>query len=198
MTQPRRESNSADTVQACPHRPPCPGCPRFGENEPPPEASTRLAALADEAGIPAPAIESGARGYIDRIDELGGAIRAIEIGFPQKEIHEAAYRWQRRVQSGDAVVVGVNRFTEGDEARPPVLRVDETLQRSRAERLRALRQRRDGAAVERTLTAVEAAARGESNLMPPILDAVEAYATLGEISDTLRAVYGVYQESFSF
>ena len=88
-------------------------------------------------------------------------------GFQQREIHDAAYAWQKRVESGDAVVVGVNRFVEGEEARPPLLRVDEALQRARAEKLRALRARRDGAAAERALAAVEEAARGDANLMPP-------------------------------
>jgi methylmalonyl-CoA mutase N-terminal domain/subunit len=144
------------------------------------------------------AIERGARDYLDKIDELGGAERAIELGFQQKEIHEAAFRWQKQVESGDQVVVGVNRFTEEEQVRPPVLRVDETLQRKQAERLAALRAQRDDDAVERTLADVESAARGDANLMPPILAAVECHATLGEISDTLRRVYGVYRESFAF
>jgi methylmalonyl-CoA mutase N-terminal domain/subunit len=143
-------------------------------------------------------IEQRAREYIEKIDELGGAVRAIETGFQQREIHEAAYRWQKRVESGDAVVVGVNRFVEAEETRPDLLRVDETLQRRRAEKLRALRERRAAAAVERSLGALEQAARGDANLMPCILAAVEAEATLGEISDTLRDVYGEFRESFSF
>jgi len=143
-------------------------------------------------------IETRSREYIEKIDELGGAVRAIEIGFQQREIHESAYRWQKRVESADAVVVGVNEFVEEEQARPELLRVDESLQRRRAEKLRALRDRRDAAAVERTLGAVEDAARGESNLMPRILDAVENHATLGEISDALRNVFGVHQDRFTF
>jgi len=142
------------------------------------------------------AIESGAREYLRKIDELGGAVRAIETGFQQREIHDAAYRWQRRVESGDAVVVGVNRFTEGEQTRPPVLRVDESLQRTRTAKLGELRSRRDAPAVAAALDAVEAAARGSDNLMPPMLDAVERYATLGEISDRLRRVFGEYHDSF--
>jgi len=142
------------------------------------------------------AIEDGARAYLDRIDRLGGAVRAIERGFPQREIHDAAYAWQKRVESGDAVVVGVNRFVDAAPLPPEVLRVDESLARERAERLRALRAARDGAGVDRALFAIERAARGTANVVPPILDAVEQRATLGEIADRLRAVFGVHRESF--
>jgi len=143
-------------------------------------------------------IERGAREYLEKIDKLGGARRAIELGFQQKEIHEAAYRWQKRVEAQDAIVVGVNDFVESEASRPPLLRVDESLQRSRAEKLSALRDRRDNAAVEAALAAVEAAAGTDANVMPPIVAAVEALASLGEIADSLRNVYGVYQETFSF
>jgi len=143
-------------------------------------------------------IEDRARAYIEKIDGLGGAVRAIEAGFQQREIHNAAYAWQKRVESGDAVVVGVNRYVAQEKIRPPVLRVDETLQRTRAEKLRALRAGRDQDAVRRALGAVEEAARGDANLMPRILDAVECLATLGEIADALRKVYGVHQETFAF
>ncbi len=143
-------------------------------------------------------IERGAGEYLAKIDAMGGAVRAIERGFQQREIHEAAYRWQKQVESGEAVVVGVNRFTEGESPRPPILRVDEALARTRAERLRELRARRDGTAVERALASVEAAARSGGNVMPPIVEAVEALATLGEIADRLRSVFGAYRESFAF
>jgi methylmalonyl-CoA mutase N-terminal domain/subunit len=142
------------------------------------------------------AIEARARDYIARIDEMGGAVRAIERGFQQREIHEAAFRWQRRVESGDATVVGVNRFTDSEDVETPIFRVDESLQAERTERIRALKQRRDGAAVDRSLEAVEEAAGGDANLLPPILAAVESLATLGEISDRLRKVFGVYHETF--
>jgi methylmalonyl-CoA mutase N-terminal domain/subunit len=144
------------------------------------------------------AVERGARAYLEKIDALGGAVRAIERGFQQREIHEAAYRWQRAVESGEATVVGVNRFLEGDEARPPVLRVDETLQARRSERLAAIGARRHRAEVESALRRVHDAARSEANLLPPILEAVEAEATLGEIADRLRAVFGIHQEAFAF
>ncbi len=144
------------------------------------------------------AIEEGARKYIAKIDEMGGAVRAIERGFQQREIHEAAFRWQKQVESGDAVVVGVNRFTEGEGGKPPVLKVDEAQRREASAGLQALRDRRDSARVANSLDAVEQVARGDGNLVPPILDAVESYATLGEISDRLRSVFGVHHESFSF
>jgi methylmalonyl-CoA mutase N-terminal domain/subunit len=143
-------------------------------------------------------IEARAREYIEKIDELGGAVRAIETGFQQREIHNAAYAWQKRVESADAVVVGVNRYVEQEQARPPLLRVDETLQRARAEKLLALKARRDEQSTGRALASVEEAARGDANLMPRILDAVESWATLGEIADVLRKVYGVHQETFAF
>jgi methylmalonyl-CoA mutase N-terminal domain/subunit len=143
-------------------------------------------------------IETRAGEYIKKIDELGGAVRSIESGFQQREIHNAAYAWQKRVESGDAVVVGVNRYVEQEQARPPLLRVDESLQRERAEKLRALRARRDEKAAEGSLAAVEEAARGDANLMPRILNAVERSVTLGEIADALRKVYGVHQETFAF
>jgi methylmalonyl-CoA mutase N-terminal domain/subunit len=144
------------------------------------------------------AIEAGAKEYLAKIDAQGGATRAIERGFQQREIHEAAYRWQKQVESGDAVVVGVNRFTATDAPRPPVLKVDASAGVARRERLEALRRRRDAGRVERALSAVEEAARGGANLMPPVLAAVEADATLGEIADRLRAVFGLHHETFAF
>jgi methylmalonyl-CoA mutase N-terminal domain/subunit len=143
-------------------------------------------------------IERRARAYLEQIDGLGGAVRAIERGFQQREIHEAAFAWQRKVESGEEVVVGVNRFTEGESPPPPALRVDGGLERRRTAELERLRALRDAAAVGRCLADVEAAARGDANLMPPILAAVEARATLGEISDRLRAAFGTHREVFSF
>jgi methylmalonyl-CoA mutase N-terminal domain/subunit len=144
------------------------------------------------------AIEVGAIEYIAKIDAMGGATRAIERGFQQREIHEAAYRWQKQVESGDAVVVGVNRFTSDDSVKPPLLKVDASAESARRERLTALRRRRDAKAVEAALLRVDDAARSDANLMPPILTAVESYATLGEIADRLRAVFGHHQETFAF
>ncbi len=145
-------------------------------------------------------IEKEAAAYIRRLDEMGGAVRAIEQGFQQREIHEAAYRRQKQVEAGEEVVVGVNRFQESgqDRPKPPVLKVDEALQARRAENLGALKERRDQEAVDAALGELEQAAGGDDNLMPPILRAVECYATLGEISDRLRKVFGAYHESFRF
>jgi methylmalonyl-CoA mutase N-terminal domain/subunit len=142
------------------------------------------------------AVEAGALEYLGKIEELGGAVRAIEQGFQQREIHESAYRWQRKVDAGEEVVVGVNRFTNENELRPEVLRVDTRLERERVERLARLRRDRDDTAVRAALDELEQAARGESNLMPPILTAVEARTTLGEISDRLRDVFGVHRDQF--
>ena len=143
-------------------------------------------------------IEAKAAEYIAKIDAMGGAVRAIERGFQQREIHEAAYRWQKQVESGEAVVVGVNRFTTPAAAGPPVLKVDASAESDRRSRLAGLRGRRSAEAVDAALLRVDEAARGGSNLMPPILEAVESYATLGEISDRLRAVFGRHQETFAF
>ncbi len=144
------------------------------------------------------AIESGAREYLAKIDAMGGATRAIERGFQQREIHEAAYRWQKQVEHGDAVVVGVNRFEENDSPRPPILKVDASAENERRLRLARLRERRGAEKVGRALSRVEEAARTDANLMPPILEAVEAYATLGEIADRLRAVFGAHREVSAF
>jgi methylmalonyl-CoA mutase N-terminal domain/subunit len=144
------------------------------------------------------AIEAAAADYIAKIDAMGGATRAIERGYQQREIHEAAYRWQKQVESGDAVVVGVNRFTAGDEAKPPILRVEASAESARRERLAQLRRRRDGGAVTAALLAVEEAARSGANVMPPVLFAVEQDATLGEIADRFRAVFGSHRETFAF
>ncbi len=144
------------------------------------------------------AIETGAIEYIAKIDAMGGATRAIEHGFQQREIHDAAYRWQKQVEAGDAVVVGVNRFTSSDSVKPPILKVDASAESARRERLAALRRRRDGKAVEAALSRVEDAARADANLMPPILSAAESQATLGEIADRLRAVFGLHHETFAF
>jgi len=145
-------------------------------------------------------IEEAAAEYIRRLDEMGGAVRAIESGFQQREIHEAAYRWQKQVEAGEAVVVGVNRFVASDQdsPKPAILKVDEEVQVTRSEKLQALRSRRNNDAVVAALADLEEAARSDRNLMPPILKAVECYATLGEISDRLRKVFGVYHESFAF
>jgi methylmalonyl-CoA mutase N-terminal domain/subunit len=139
-------------------------------------------------------IEAEARAYIDRIEAMGGALAAIERGFQQREIHEAAYRTQRAIEAGEQVVVGVNRFRLEEEMAIPTFRVDPAVQREQIERLQAARARRDGASVAERLAALQEAARGRDNLMPPIVDAVEARATLGEIAYALAEVFGEHRE----
>ncbi|MDQ3919056.1 MAG: methylmalonyl-CoA mutase family protein, partial [Acidobacteriota bacterium] len=140
-------------------------------------------------------IERRALEYLERIDAMGGMLHAIEIGYVQREIQEAAYQYQRAVESGEAVVVGVNRFRADEEAEVPTLRIDPAIERAQVERLRSLRGRRDNERVEVTLTLLEEAARGTENLLPRILDCVEALATVGEISRRLRHVWGEYREA---
>ncbi len=140
-------------------------------------------------------LERLATEYIEKIDAMGGMLRAIETGYVQGEIQEAAYNYQLAVESGDALVVGVNSFQLDEEVPMPVLRVDEKIEREQVARTQAVRQKRDAAAAERALTAIEDAARGTENLLPRILTAVEAHVTVGEISNRLRTVWGEYRES---
>lgn len=142
-------------------------------------------------------LERKATDYIDRIDALGGMLRAIETGYVQKEIQEAAYEYQRAVETGQAVVVGVNRFTMKDEQSIPLLRVDDSIGREQVERLRALRARRDPDAAAKALTELEDAAHGTANVLPRILNCVESWVTVGEISNRLRQVWGEYREAVS-
>jgi methylmalonyl-CoA mutase N-terminal domain/subunit len=144
-------------------------------------------------------IERGAEALIARIDGMGGTLAAIERGFIQREIQESAYRAQMAVDAGAAVVVGVNRFTEGAgggtaHAGIDVFRIDPEAERRQIERLRALRASRGAGPVQRSLAAVADAARGSDNLVPPILAAVEASATVGEIADALRSVFGEHRD----
>jgi methylmalonyl-CoA mutase N-terminal domain/subunit len=139
-------------------------------------------------------IEDGARELIRRIDAIGGTLRAIETGVIQRQIQESAYAAQQAIDAGTLVVVGVNRFTSDE--RPPLetFALDPDVERSQAERVRALRARRDPTAWRAALDAVAAAARGSDNLVPPIIAAVEASATVGEIADTMREVFGEFRE----
>jgi methylmalonyl-CoA mutase N-terminal domain/subunit len=136
-----------------------------------------------------------ARNYIGRIDEMGGAMTALERGFQQREIAEAAYRFQMAVEAGREIVVGVNVFQSEVEVPREILRIDPAAERDQVERLRALRERRNGPKAASTLAALTAAAKEDRNLMPPILDCVRTEVTLGEISDGLRSVYGEYREA---
>lgn len=126
---------------------------------------------------------------------MGGMLRAIETGYVQKEIQESAYRYQRAIETEEAIVVGMNRFQSEEGSTIPTLRVDPAIEQQQIERLRAVRARRDSAAAETALQKLEEAARGNENLVPKILDCVEAYATVGEISNRLREVWGEYKET---
>jgi len=139
-------------------------------------------------------IEAGARDYLDRIDALGGTLAAIEKGWIQAEIQNAAYEFQQQVERGEKIVVGVNRFHQGGEESLAALRIDSNVERQQVERLRAVRASRDQRTVQSNLEALEEAARGSVNLMPKIMAACEALATVGEISDRLRKVFGEYRE----
>lgn len=140
-------------------------------------------------------IESAAHLYLNKIAAMGGTLRAIEQGYVQQEIQNAAYEYQCAVDTGAATVVGVNRFTRDNEPGIPLQRIDEALERMQVERLRALRTHRNPARYHAALRTVQDAARDGANLMPPILEAVESYATVGEIAGTLREVFGEYQEA---
>jgi len=142
------------------------------------------------------AIEEKAREYLKRIEDMGGAVAAIEQGFIQREIHESAYRYQRDVESQRRIVVGVNSHVideKDEEPAPGLLQVDPDVERAQRERLRALRGRREKGAVRSALARLQETARGDGNIVPPVLDAVEAYVTLGEICAVLREEFGEYR-----
>lgn len=140
-------------------------------------------------------LEKKAVEYIEKIDAMGGMLRAIEQGYVQREIQEAAYEYQKAVEKNEAVVVGVNRFQTDEKETIPILKVDEQIERNQVERLRAVRAGRDAANAEKALAKLEEAARGTENLLPKILDCVENFVTVGEISHRLRKVWGEYREA---
>ena len=139
-------------------------------------------------------MERGAQEYFDIIDRMGGMVEAIENGYPQKEIAEASYRFQQSVEAREKIIVGVNDYVEEDEPRHPILYIDESTFEKQLGRLEQLRKTRDNDQVKRTLDALRAAARGRDNTMYPLLDCVRAYATVGEMCDALREVWGEYEE----
>jgi len=139
-------------------------------------------------------IEEEARAYLETIERMGAALAAIERGFPQREIQEAAFRVQREIETGGRVVVGVNRFRLDRQAPIPSFRVDQAGQAAQVARLAAVRRRRDAARVRAALAELEAAARGSDNVMPPLVEAVDSSASLGEIATTLVSVFGEYRE----
>jgi methylmalonyl-CoA mutase, N-terminal domain len=143
-------------------------------------------------------IEAGAEDYIRRIDALGGMLRAIEAGYVQAEIQQAAYEYQQAVEKGQQVVVGVNRYAGGTEKPIPTLRIDPEIERAQVVRVQSLRARRDARKTNAALGEVRRRAVNSENVMPAILNAVEAFATVGEISDAMRGVFGEYRESVVF
>jgi methylmalonyl-CoA mutase N-terminal domain/subunit len=139
-------------------------------------------------------LEAAAQAYLDEIEAMGGAIPAIEAGYQQRHIQDAAYRVQREVEAGERIVVGINRYTDDESVRPPLQRIDPALEREQVERLAQLRAGRDGATWAAALDRLEQTSRGTDNVVPAIIDAVKARATLGEISDRLRDVWGEHRE----
>jgi methylmalonyl-CoA mutase N-terminal domain/subunit len=143
-------------------------------------------------------MEAEAHDYFKRIEALGGVLPAIELGFFQREIADSAFRFQQEVDSGRRVIVGLNEYASDEPVAIPILEMDAEGERRQIERLQRVRSERDHGAVERALTRLRNAARGADNLMYPILEAVKAYATLGEVCDVFRQVFGEYQEPVYF
>ena len=143
-------------------------------------------------------MEQEAQDYIGRIDRMGGIVAAIEKGYPQMEIADAAYRFQKQVESKDKVVVGVNRYTMEEKETIPTLTIPAEVERSQIQRTQNVRASRDADKVQASLDRLRAAAQGSDNLMPPVLDAVRAYASIGEIMDVMRAVFGEYRDPALF
>jgi methylmalonyl-CoA mutase N-terminal domain/subunit len=143
-------------------------------------------------------LEAQASEYIGRIDSLGGAVSAIEQGFQMREIGEAAYRHRQEVETGDRTIVGVNRFVTEEPPIEGLMRVDEEAARSQVERLEHLRRERDNGQVRSALGRLDEAARSDANAVPAILECVESYCTLGEVSEVLRNVFGEQKEMAAF
>jgi methylmalonyl-CoA mutase N-terminal domain/subunit len=142
-------------------------------------------------------IEDKAMEYITKIDELGGAARAIDLGYIQKEISDAAYKYQMEIETKDRIVVGVNKYQVEEEAPKGLLKVDPAVAEMQKQKLNEVKAKRNNAAVEEKLKALKKACEGTENLMPYILDAVREYATLGEICGVMREIFGEYQQSVS-
>jgi methylmalonyl-CoA mutase N-terminal domain/subunit len=139
-------------------------------------------------------LEAAANDYLNEIETLGGTLAAIEAGYQQRQIQEAAYQVQRAVENGSKVVVGVNKYRDEESATPSLQKIDPEGERRQCERVRRVRSERDAAAWEAVMNRLEDCARGEENLMPPIIEAVKAYATVGEVCDRLRSVWGEHRE----
>jgi methylmalonyl-CoA mutase N-terminal domain/subunit len=138
-------------------------------------------------------MESEAQAYIDKIDAMGGMVRAVEEGFPQREIAASAYRFQKQVDAGERTIVGINKY-RSEEAEIPTLKIDPNVERDQAERARATRKGRDDAAAKRHIEAVRNAAASDDNLFDPILAAVRDGVTLGEVCQVFREVFGEFRE----
>jgi len=143
-------------------------------------------------------IEKEAWDYIKKIDDMGGMVKAIEAGFPQKEIQDSAYWYQKAVERKEKIIVGVNEFRAEKEEEIPILYIDESVAKKQLERLKEVKKMRNKALVKQCLSDLKKAAQDEENLMPYILKAVKAYATLGEIIDSLKEIYGEYQEPITY
>ena len=143
-------------------------------------------------------VEREAYDYFRRVDDIGGVIPALETGFLQREIADAAYTYQMEEDRRERVTVGVNEYVTSETLEMPLLRVDREGERRQVQKLQGLRRQRDNREVAEKLRSLEQAARGSDNLMPPLLEAVKAYATLGEMMDVFREVFGEYQPSWSF
>jgi len=143
-------------------------------------------------------IEEGIQKYIDKIDEIGGALKAIDKGYIQREIMRSAYDYQKAVDSGEQIVVGVNEFTTEEESTPRLLEIDEKVEEKQIKGLRRLKRERDNEKVNRVLDKVCKVADSDENIMPVLIEAVKVYATVGEITDALRDVFGEYREPSIF
>ena len=140
-------------------------------------------------------METGALDYFERIDAMGGMVEAVEKGFPQREIQDSAYQYQKALERSDQTIVGVNKYQMEDEPQEvPILVIDESVRKHQVERLQETHARRDNGAVEKALDRLRMAAHQGDNTMPATIEAVRTYATLGEICSALRDVYGVYEE----
>ncbi len=139
------------------------------------------------------ALERQAGEYIAKIDRMGGVVRAIDAGYIQREIQDAAYRYQQEIERNERIIVGVNEFRIGEKSPEKLLTVDPGIEKGQKKRLAELRRKRDNKEAGESLARLEGACRGRDNVMPPILAAVRAYATIGEISDVMRGVFGTYR-----
>jgi methylmalonyl-CoA mutase N-terminal domain/subunit len=138
-------------------------------------------------------LEAKANEYLNKIEDMGGAVAAIESGYMQREIQEAAWRYQQEIDQGQRIIVGVNKFQLDGEEPKPIFRVNPEVERAQVRRLQAVKAERDNAAVSASLGRLGDAARGDENLLPPIVEAVKAYATMGEMCGVLRHVFGDFQ-----